>query len=222
MHSKTLAVVLAVAPLAALGQVPAPAQQPQPQPRSTNWQFAVRSGYALPFGKATSAAGDDLSASFSGDVPLGLEVNYRLNPQVYLGGDFQYGFASLSDEMKRACPAGVSCSAHTVRFGVNAFYHLRPWQTIDPWAGIGMNFELGSFTASANGTSSDATIYGLEFLDAQLGFDYQASSTIAFGPFLSASLGQYSHIDSPESSGTISNTAMHGWFKFGLKLSFNP
>jgi len=224
MYSRTLAVMLAVAPLGAVAQAPAnwPVQPVQQQPRSTNWQFAVRSGYALPFGRATSAAGDNLSATVAGDVPLGLEVNYRLNPQVYLGAAFQYGFSSMSDTLKNACPSGVSCSAHTVRVGVNAFYHLSPRQTIDPWVGVGMNVETLTFTAAAGGASSGATIWGFELLDAQFGLDYQASSLFSIGPFLSASLSQYSYVDSPVASGNIANKAVHGWFKFGLKMSFNP
>ena len=222
MNSRTLAVVLAVAPLAAVAQVPGMAPPAQQQPRSTNWQFALRSGYALPFGRATDAAGDDLSSSVAGDLPLGLEVNYRLNPEIYLGGAFQYGFSSLSSAVGNSCPSGVSCSAHTLRFGVNAFYHVSPRQTLDPWLGIGMNFEQLTFRAAANGASSDATIWGLEFLDAQFGLDYQASSLFAIGPFVSASLGQYSHVDGGGTSGDIANRAVHGWFKFGLKLSFDP
>ena len=222
MYSRTLVVLLAIAPLGAAAQVPAPAAPLQQQPRSTNFQFAVRSGYAVPFGSATSAAGDSLSSTVGGDLPLGLEVNYRLNPEVYLGAAFQYGFSSLSSTLSNACPSGVSCSAHTLRLGLNAFYHISPRQTLDPWVGIGMNYEQLSFSASANGASNSATIWGFEFLDAQFGLDYQASSLFSVGPFLSAALGQYSHVDGGGVSGDIANKAVHGWFKFGLKMSFNP
>ena len=66
------------------------------------------------------------------------------------------------------------------------------------------------------------TIAGFQFLDLQLGFDYRVSRLVAIGPFASFALGRYSYADVAGSSGTIGNTALHGWFNAGLKLSFNP
>jgi outer membrane protein W len=218
MNGKTILAALALVPSLALAQM-----QPMPPPtqRSTNWQFAVRSAYAVPFGKSTSASGDELSQVIKSDIPLALEVNYRLNDEVYLGGMFQYGFGSLSSPLAAAC-AGASCSASTLRFGVNAFWHVSPKKQLDPWLGIGMNYEQMKVSRSDLGGSEDLTISGLEFLNMQFGVDFQASHLFAVGPYMSAGLGQYVHVDAGGTSGDISNKAVHGWLNFGLKMTFNP
>jgi hypothetical protein len=63
----------------------------------------------------------------------------------------------------------------------------------------------------------------LEWLNAQVGLDFHLSPLFALGPFFSAGVGQYTHVDAPNNSGgDISNKAMHGWFNFGARISFTP
>ncbi len=215
MTSKLLAVLLAVAPAASLAQAPPPAE------RNTNWQFALRSGYALPFGKSTDTSGDDLNKLVSGAVPLALEINYRITPEVYAGAFGRYGFGSLGEPLAAICTGG-SCSASTLEIGLGAYYHFRPRAAVDPWLGLGVSYEQITVKATGPGGSADATVSGFQFLDLQLGCDYQASRLFAAGPFVSFALGEYSKFDAAGSSGSISNTALHGWFNVGVKLSLNP
>jgi len=227
MTSKLIAVLLAIAPTASFAQAPpftptASSNQATPAAeRSTNWQLALRSAYALPFGKATAASGDDLSQTLSGAIPLALEINYRLTPEVYVGAFGRYGFGSLSAPLSAACTGG-SCSASTLEIGLGAYYHFHPRDTVDPWLGLGVSYEQMTVSGSGPGGSFDATIAGFQFLDLQLGFDYQVSRVFAVGPFASVAVGQYSRVDAAGSSGTIGNTALHGWFNAGVKMSFNP
>ncbi|HYS82648.1 MAG TPA: outer membrane beta-barrel protein [Anaeromyxobacteraceae bacterium] len=215
MTSKLLAVLLAVAPAASLAQA-----QPSAE-RNTSWQLALRSGYSVPFGKSTDSSGDDLNKMVSGAVPLALEINYRITPDVYVGAFGRYGFGSLGEPLAAACTGG-SCSASTLEIGLGAYYHFRPRDAVDPWLGLGVSYEQMTIKASGAGGSADLTVAGFQFLDLQLGFDYQASRLFAAGPFVSFALGQYSKFDVPGNSGTISNTALHGWFNVGMKLSLNP
>ncbi len=198
------------------------AQMGTNQGRSTNFELGLRAAYAVPFGKSTDTPGDDLSQTIRRDVPVTLDVNYRFNEEVYGGGYFSYGFAALGDPVAAACASGASCSAHTLRIGLAAYYHIAPRAQYDPWLGLSVGYEQASVSASGPGGSGDATISGFELMNLQLGLDYRASSLFAVGPFVSGGVGQYSRIDAGSTSGNISNTALHGWVSFGLRLSFTP
>jgi hypothetical protein len=194
------------------------AQMAANQGRSTNFEFALRGAYALPFGKSTDTAGDDLSQFISHDVPLTVDLNYRFSEEVLAGVYFSYGFSSLGDPLARACPSGASCSARTLRVGLGAYYHFKPRNKYDPWLGGSLGYEQ----AKASGPSGDATIWGLEWLNLQFGLDYHVSPLFAVGPLVSAGFGSYTHVDAGSTSGSIANTAIHGWFAFGARISFTP
>ncbi len=185
--------------------------------RSTSIEFGLRAAYAIPFGKSTDSQGDDLNQFVSHDIPLTLDVSYRFSDEVYGGLYFSYGFASLGDPLVAAC-GSASCSAHTLRVGLQMDYHFVPWGQYDPWLGASLGYEQ----ASASGPGGDATISGFEFLNVQFGVGYRVSSLFAIGPFLGVGIGQFSHVDAGGTSGSISNTALHGWMNFGLRMSFTP
>jgi hypothetical protein len=189
--------------------------------RSSPWQISLRTAFALPFGNATDAAGDSMTATMSNDIPIALEVNYRISPQVYLGAFGQYGFAALSSPLANSC-ASISCSLRTMRFGVGAYWHLRPHDTLDPWLGLAIDWEQMQMSASGPGGSADQSIWGFEYPVLQAGMDWQSSPNFAFGPYVSISAGQYVYGSAGGSSGSIDNKAYHGWFDIGLKASFSP
>jgi hypothetical protein len=190
--------------------------------RSSPWQLSLRTAFALPFGNLTDASGDSMSQMFSNDIPIALEVNYRISPQVYLGAFGQYGFAALSSPLAATCSAG-SCALRTLRFGVGAYWHLRPRDTLDPWLGLAIDWEQARISASGAGGSGDATIWGFEYPVLQAGVDWQSSPSLAFGPYVAVSMGEYYHADySGGPSGSIDNRSVHGWFDIGLKMTFSP
>lgn len=215
--------------VAAIVLVPAGAfaeMAPSNQVRSTNIEIGLRGGYAIPFGKSTDTAGDDLSQFIKGSVPLTIELNYRFFEQFLAGFYFSYGFGSVGDGISQNCASGVSCSEHTLRFGIGGYYHLMPRNQLDPWLGASLGYEQASLSASGPGGNAKATISGLEFLNFQAGFDYHFSPLFAAGPFLSAGFGEFSHAEANSPSGNtsqdISNKAVHGWFNFGVRISFTP
>ncbi len=216
MKRTSLVALLVLVPAAAF------AQMGTNQGRSTNFEIGLRTAYAVPFGKATDASGDDLNKTVRRDVPVSLDLNYRFSEEVYGGGYFSYGFAALGDPVAASCASGATCSARTLRIGLAAYYHMAPRGQYDPWLGVSVGYEQAKVSASGPGGSSDATISGFELMNLQAGLDYRASSLFAVGPFLSAGVGQYSHIDAGSTSGSISNTALHGWLSFGLRMSFMP
>lgn len=181
----------------------------------------ARIGYGIPLGKAADNTNGDLSKSISGMVPLMLDAGYKFNPNIYVGAYFMYGIGFVPSDATGCGQNGVSCSVHDLRFGVNAHYHLMPDQTIDPWFGLGVGYEILSASASGGNQSISSSVKGFEFVSLQGGADYKVMPNLGVGPFLSFSLGKYTtqSIDggSATQSGDIQNTAFHEWLLLGVR-----
>jgi len=198
--------------------------------------LGLRVGYAFPMGKEGRTPGetgsDDLSDDISGMVPLWIDVGYRINPSLYVGGFFQYGFALVNTDKNPGCNQ-VSCSAHDIRFGANLHYHIRPAASFDPWLGAGIGYEVLSFkisTAVLGQTFvADGNVQGFEFLNLQAGGDFKVSREVGMGPFLSFSLGQYATYSrtgtglgvTANQSGDLTDTGVHEWFVICLLVQYN-
>src|SRR5207237_1358248 len=117
--------------------------------------LGLRLGYAIPMGKAGAGAGamaPDLKDEVKSMIPIQVDVGYRFNPNIYLGGSVQYAFAQLNTD-KKECDG---CSAKDLTFGVNVAYHISPDASFDPWVGAGVGYEttklsLGGIDASVKG-----------------------------------------------------------------------
>ena len=166
-------------------------------------------------------------------VPLWFDVGYRINPAVYVGGFFQYGFAFYNKDHNAVCNQGISCSAHDISFGANLHYHILPEGSFDPWVGAGLGYEL--LTASESGTvlgqqaDGSATLKGFEFLILEAGGDFKATPDFAVGPFVNFALGQFSTWSTSatfngvtqDQSGDLTDTGMHEWLTLGLRGQYN-
>lgn len=189
-------------------------------------QFGLRLGYGIPMGKTADADGADLSNSVSGQLPIWLDVGYRIIPNIYVGLYGQYGIAFINKDNNTECKAdGASCSASDFRFGVNAHYHFSPGQSVDPWVGLGIGYEIASTSFSSAAGDGSGSTKGFEFLNLQGGADFLATQGLGIGPFASFSLGQYGSssatIGGQEISGDIEKTAMHEWLVIGVRGVYN-
>lgn len=190
-------------------------------------ELGLRSGYSIPFGDiAGGNPSHALSDGVSGMVPIWIDAGYKLNPNMYIGANFQYGIAFVNTDKFGECKmSGISCSANDVMFGVDFHYHLMPDQTIDPWAGIGIGYEILSVNESIMGQSFGGNDNGFQFVNLQLGADYKAMPNLGIGPFLMFSLGQFSSCSAsgPNVSGDckIDNQAMHEWLTIGLRGAYD-
>ena len=123
----------------------------------------------------------------AGQVPLWLDVGYRLNSDFYVGGFFQYGFGIVNDDRQDACRLdNVDCSASDTRLGVMGRYHLPVNSPLSPWLGFGVGYEWGTFTLNQSvlgSSSTDATWSGFEFANLQVGADYHVAPKVALAPF---------------------------------------
>jgi len=200
--------------------------------------LGARVGYAIPMGKlggttAANASNHDLADNVSGMVPLWFDVGYRINPAIYLGGFFQYGFGSFNKDKNPACSQGLSCSAHDIAFGANLHYHILPDATFDPWLGAGLGYEIltENISGTAFGQNADgsSTFKGLQFLLLEAGGDFRATPDLAIGPFLNFALGQYSTWSnegtaagiSLNQSGDVTDSGTHEWLTLGIRGQYN-
>ncbi len=188
--------------------------------------MGLRVGYSIPFGDAYSSPLSDL---VTGTIPLWFDLGYRITPSIYVGGEFSYASAIIP-LTSSTCPTdpAVQCTGHQFRFGVDGIYHFRPEATLDPWAGLGVGYEILNITATDTDMGVDvasASLHGLVFAHLQGGLDLRANRFIDFGPFLDVSLGQYASTDVFDAQGNVvgqTPTALHGWFTLGLRATLNP
>jgi hypothetical protein len=196
--------------------------------RLTGFELGGRVGYGLPFGKAADND-SDLKDSISGQVPLWLDVGYRVAPNVMVGGYFSYGFGLLGNELEDLCDVG-DCSTHDMRLGGQLQFHVQPGQEVDPWFGAGVGYEWLTFVISSDVSDTDLSItgHGFEFLNLQAGLDFVVGNG-GIGPFMAFTLGQYDTTSSScsgdcagvdEDSESIDDKALHQWLFFGVRGTF--
>lgn len=177
-------------------------------------KVGLRLGYGIPMGD--SVKDSKMSDGVSGMIPIWLDLGYMVTPNIMVGLYAQYGIVMLASDVKDACDAAsVDCSANNMRFGLQGQYHLSPAESLDPWFGLGIGYEM------ANGKQGDvkAGTAGIEFANIQAGADFKVADSFGVGPFASFSIGQYSKLTG-DNSGDIPDPpgkAMHQWLVLGVK-----
>jgi len=188
----------------------------------TSFEAGVRAGFAFPVGDV--AQNSSLSDVISWSVPLQVDAGARIGP-VFVGGYFSYAFGKLGSSID--C-GSASCSLSDVRVGFEVLWHFAPAAKVDPWAGLGLGYEWLTLSASANGVSASGTVRGFEFLNAQAGVDFVAGRLFRIGPFVMATLAQYSSVSGSftgSGGGTgsgerdITNKTLHSWLSMGLRFA---
>jgi outer membrane protein W len=185
--------------------------------------LAARLGYGFPLGVA-QGEGDGAEAlamndTVSGMVPIWLDVGYFVTPKIMVGLYAQFGFAFVSD-----CPSSFSCSSNDIRFGIQGQYHLSRGEKLNPWAGVGIGYEIFNLSAEAGSVERSFSYKGFEFINLQGGADYQLTDKIGVGPFLSFSVGQYSSVSGETLVGDfdtdVENKGLHSWLVIGARGVF--
>jgi outer membrane protein W len=194
--------------------------------KEAGFELGFRTGYAMPFGKGSSDEIRDLREGVSGTIPIWLDLGYRLTPHFSVGafGEYAPGFAGAWWDS--FCENGnVNCSVHDIRVGAQMHYHFLPFQTLDPWLGVGAGYEWLVFSTSSGDKEASLTAPGIEFVHAQAGIDFPIDRDVAalLGPFVGFSIGQFSRF-SCNSEGTIcpsiQKKTLHEWLTFGIRASF--
>jgi hypothetical protein len=195
---------------------PPPVAEPPSDRFSTKLDLALRLGFALPLGTASTSAPQTLNgasnlADFAGFVvPVGIDAGVRISGVVFIGGYFQYGlFGSPSQSY---CTVS-GCTSTTLRIGGEVLIHPLGNAPIDPWFGVGSGYEW----LNVNDTPG-VTLSGFEFFNLQVGLDFALGSVVRLGPYVSFSMGEYTN--STTLAGTGSPT--HEWLTFGVRFVVLP
>jgi hypothetical protein len=180
-------------------------------------QLGLRVGYAPAMGDVQKD--QKMSDGVKAQIPIQLDAVYKVTKDIGVGGYFSYGFGQFASD---ACPTGEDCGASVMRFGVQGLYTFNQLKApLVPWAGLGIGYELGKASVG----DLDLTYSGFEFANLQVGGDYRVNEQFAVGPYLQFSIGQYSKVKAESgglsASADIEETAMHQWFGFGIRGSFD-
>jgi hypothetical protein len=193
-----------------------PARATADGPTTLAFEGGLRLGVALPTGNVDGLSGDSLGATVGVLVPLWLDLGARIGDHVYVG---PYGVFGVGNE--GSALSACSCAILYGRAGLNALYHLRPREWVDPWFGVGAGYEDLVIDAGTSPAVSGWTA------DVEAGVDLAVgASHTRLGPFAAFSLGQF---DSPgtyyrgESATPINApSALHGWLTLGVRVSWPP
>jgi hypothetical protein len=221
---------LGVASLAAAQEEdPEAAVAHRPPPAHRGFQMALRTGYALPFGKATGSSGGKMSDFVGGQVPLFIELGGKPIKHLFIGGYLGAAFGGVTGDAEDACESyEVDCDlAITTRLGVEVQYHILPDQDLNPWVGYGVGLESTSIAVTDGDENGNISNAGFEFARLSAGVDYRISRVFGVGPFADFSFGKYYsyQVDAPkfpDADGDIEDTAFHEWLTVGARFVFFP
>ena len=173
----------------------------------------VTVGARLGAGFALGDVGGTLPMSdwTQGQIPLQLDVLYRVTPRVRVGGYFSWGFGLPGD----ACD-GLDCTAAVTRLGVEGTFAFTGGSFV-PWVGAGIGYEWNTVDAGAE----KGSFTGFELLGLQAGGDFVVSPRLSVGPYAMFSLGQYDEGAIDGSKGPIRDRRMHQWLSLGVRGTFD-
>ncbi len=209
----------------------------------TGFQWGLGVGIGLPLGNADGGATlfadvNDGSEAFvtrdgsmsgiaSFQVPLALDLGYRVSPTWWLGLRPHVGTGGKGDE----CPTTASC--HFTGVGLSALlkYHHNPKGSMDPWLGVGLGWEWLLTTLSVAIPQSVRAKQALSgpLLQALGGLAFDLGAHIHAGPYATASIGRYvwNSLDCSEQLGCpssyfVKNGAFHAWLGIGVGGEYGP
>lgn len=194
--------------------------------QDAGFEGGLRTGYGVPFGKATDVAALEMDELTMAVVPVWVDAGYRVSPKVFIGAYFLYGFGINSEPFRDSCDLrGVDCSTSSLRIGAQIHFHPLPRSPVNPWFGYGFGYELWNVNIEGAGEAS-LVFSGFEFVNLQFGHDFTPASHFYLGPFFSVAVGQFDQVDAKCSGalctdftagGSIEEKSLHGWLVFGIR-----
>jgi hypothetical protein len=180
-----------------------------PEPSGAQVIAGARVGAAFAMGDV----GDTLAMSdwTKGQIPVQLDLLYRVSPRLAVGGYFSWGFGLTGDAFE-----GLDYSARITRLGVEATYSFTGRRVV-PWIGAGFGYEWNTVEDG----SLEGTFTGFEFLNLQGGGDFEVTRRLSAGPYVMLSLGQYDEAELGDLTGPILHKKLHEWLSVGLRATFD-
>ncbi|MCY1046047.1 hypothetical protein OV208_32340 [Corallococcus sp. bb12-1] len=191
----------------------APVEAQPLEPKGAGFALGFRAAYGIPLG---NTVGNAKMADLIGEtVAPQVELAYFFNSRLSLGVYFQLGFGRAHD----ACFEAL-CGSTVRRYGIDLDYHFQPGAFVSPWVGVGLGFEDATVEFEAEAPGSGSLPYkGFDLGHAHVGVDLRLNRTVAVGPYLSASLGQYRRAGSHEFSSD--GRRVHAWIQPGVRMQLH-
>lgn len=187
-------------------------------------QAQVSLGARLGFAPAGGKVGGDIDMSdytVKSQIPLQLDLMFRVSPEISLGGYFSYGIGQVDYGGDGACDV-ADCSGSVLRLGLQAFYTFNTASPqYAPWLGAGFGWEQANDTIELLGEKFESSYSGIEYLNLQGGMDFKVNPQFSVGPYFMLSFAEYSEAEEGGTSFDITNKAMHQWFNFGVRGKFD-
>ncbi|MFT3914441.1 MAG: outer membrane beta-barrel protein [Anaeromyxobacteraceae bacterium] len=180
-------------------------------PAAARAQYAasLRLGYAV--GVQDYAKDIKMRDTLNSQVPIQLDLGFKVLPKVTLGAYVSYGFAHVGS----ACPVDASCSGNVTDFGLQLQYRFAT-RPVSPWASVGVGWEKTSFEVEKAKTKAE----GLDLLRLAAGWEWPVNDTFGVGPFVQYQLGRYESYTIPGTTSDPGKT-IHGWFTIGFRGTFD-
>ena len=124
----------------------------------------------------------------------------------------------------KRCPPQGDCKASMIAFGAGVEYHIVDGASIDPWVRMGLGYRIMRYDFRWDGTDTQRSYSGLDWLHLAIGGDWYPTTVIGFGPYIALDVGTYGKRPGsapPQTSGER-GSATHTVFSLGLRIAFDP
>ncbi|MBE4748515.1 hypothetical protein G4177_10100 [Corallococcus sp. ZKHCc1 1396] len=191
----------------------APVEAQPLEPKGAGFALGFRVAYGIPLG---NAVGDVKMTDVIGEtVSPQVELAYFFNSRLSLGIYFQFGFGRSPE----ACFEAL-CGSNVRRYGIDLDYHFRPGAFVSPWVGVGLGLENATVEFEDEAGETGSLPYGgFDLGHAHVGVDLRINRTMAVGPYVSASLGQYRRSGSRDFSSD--GRRVHAWLQPGVRMQLH-
>jgi hypothetical protein len=192
------------------------------------FQMALRTGFALPVGKASGEDGAAMSDVTTGHVPLIVELGGKVVPNLFLGGYVGLSAGRAAGATDDLCDGGdYDCYVTAIRAGFEGHFQIHPHGSANPWIGYGIGYESLQLKLSGGDEDGSLVRTGPEYARIMGGLDFRLSRVFGFGPFLDVAIGKYTRYEDDlpgedKDAGSIPRTATHEWVTFGARFVFFP
>ncbi|HVH44425.1 MAG TPA: hypothetical protein VM925_18860 [Labilithrix sp.] len=222
--------ILVLAAAMAGSLVPAEARADETPQEHSGFQFALRSGVAIPFGSVSTRTA--MSDALSVQVPLIADIGWKPIPQLFIGGFLGAAVGGAAGQIEASCDRlGLNCVGLGLRAGALVELSFRPGAATNPWIGYGIGYEYGQSSGSSGSRSISNTVRGFEFAHILGGVDFRLQKYFGIGPFIDAALGKYDVAESETNygglvatrgGGQINEQAFHVWLILGVRVVMLP
>jgi hypothetical protein len=150
------------------------------------FEIGITTGYAQGGGKLGGNMGNLEDVAGPGGA-VELDLGYRIIPQLSVGAYGTFSKFQHGDSLASSTDV-VGATA-----GIQAAWHVRPGQSVDPWLSLGTGWKALWLDPSSGKTTS---LQGLELARLQVGVDYRLSRDVAIAPVIGGSLSTFISQDS--------------------------